>query len=121
MSNLVALVAAWATLMGKGDASELQTLLAPDVVWQGLEPHLVCKNRDEVLGLLTRFAPLMPRLTRFDAQEIGDRVAVYVEGPDFPENEVLAQGAPRTLTFTFRDGAIVRMDSVRTREAAFSS
>ncbi|HEX6488787.1 MAG TPA: nuclear transport factor 2 family protein [Candidatus Dormibacteraeota bacterium] len=121
MSNLVALVSAWVTLLGKGDASELETLLDPEVVWQGLEPELVCKNRDEVMGLVKRFAARTPRLTRFDAQEIGDRVAVYVEGPDFPENDVMAAGAPRTLTFTFRGGAIVRMESVRTREAAFTA
>jgi hypothetical protein len=53
-------------------------------------------------------------------------VAISVEGPDFPTlsgpDEVLLQPeAPRSLVFTFREGMVVRMESLPSREAAFAA
>jgi len=106
--------------MRRGDPAELEALLDEDVRWQGLRPELFCANRREVMSLMSRFAGRAPRFVRIEAQEFGDRVVVSVEGPDFPENEVQSAGTPRSLVFTFRDGHVVRMDSLPDREAAFA-
>jgi hypothetical protein len=39
---------------------------------------------------------------------------------DAAETHVLAPGAPRSLVFTFRDGKVVRMESLPSRDAAFA-
>jgi ketosteroid isomerase-like protein len=35
----------------RGDFDEIAALLSPDVVWVGLEPGQLCRNRDEVLSV----------------------------------------------------------------------
>jgi hypothetical protein len=116
--HLDAILSAWAAMRQPGARELLAPLLADDVVWHGAAPELVCHNRREVLGMLLRNPP--SGLTRFDAEEIGECVVVSIEGPGLPENDALAAGAPRTIVFTFRDGRVARMDSLRSREAALA-
>lgn len=79
-----------------------------------------------MLHTLERLRAHPPRITRIEAEEFGDRVAISVEGPDFPaisesaEAQLLAPGAPRSLVFTFRAGRVVRMESLHSRDAAFA-
>jgi len=125
--NLALLLTAWTALVNAGSGSELAAILDEGVVWQGLLPDLVCSNRDQVLRLLVRNRPL--RITPIEAEEFGDRVAISVQGPDFGEGPgapeaagvpLLPAGAPRSLVFTFRDGRVVRMESLPNRDAAFA-
>jgi hypothetical protein len=57
-----------------------------------------------------------------EAEEVGDRVVVSVEGPDFgpgPAGPGLQPAAgPRTLVLYFEEGTVVRMESFATREEA---
>lgn len=63
--------------------------------------------------------PRPPRLTRFEAEEIGNKVVVSVEGPDFPPVEGQPASDRRSLVFTFADGTVVRIESTPTRERAY--
>lgn len=118
--NLSVIVSAWLAMLQSGDSGELASILDPLVVWQGILPEQICRNRDEVLGVLirNRLGPL--RLTRIEAEEIGNRVAVSVLGPDFPDSDEQMAGEPRSLVFTFRAGFVVRIDSLLSRDAAFA-
>jgi hypothetical protein len=124
--NLALLIAAWTGMLRSGSSEALVSILDESVVWQGLLPDLVCANREQVLENLGRLRGHPPRITRIEAEEFGDRVAISVEGPDFPavtdtaEAPLLAPGAPRSLVFTFRAGKVVRMESLRSRDAAFA-
>jgi ketosteroid isomerase-like protein len=115
--RLASIVSAWTEMFSSGDTAALADLLDERVVWQGIGPDEICHNRGEVLELLTRRRRKPPRLTRFEAEEIGDRVAVSVDGPDFAQADMRA--GPRSLVFTFADGRIVRMESLATRDDAF--
>ena len=117
-ANLAAVLAAWSDLSRTGNAEALEAILDPGVIWQGLLPEQVCRGREEVLHIIAANRPIPPRLTRMEAQESGDRVVVSVQGPDFPDNEVLRAEAPRSLVLTFHDGLVTRMESAATREAA---
>ncbi|HKR98142.1 MAG TPA: nuclear transport factor 2 family protein, partial [Candidatus Dormibacteraeota bacterium] len=86
-ANLAAVIAAWSALFQQRSTEQLAALLDPDVIWQGLLPELVCTSRDEVLHLLDHFSRRLPHITRMEAEEFGDQVAVSVEGTGFPENE----------------------------------
>ena len=124
--NLALVVSAWTGMFRSGSSDALAALLDENVVWQGLLPELVCGDRGQVLRILDRFRGHPPRITRIEAEEFGDRVAVSVEGPDFPAMPdrsgapILAAGAPRSLVFTFRAGRVVRMESLPSRDAAFA-
>jgi len=120
-NHLARIVSAWSALFQRRSTDELAALLDESVVWQGLLPELMCHSREEVLHLIEHVARRVPHITRMEAEEFGDAVAVSVEGVDFPENEVLAANTPRSLVFTFSGGSVVRMQSFASRDDAFAA
>jgi hypothetical protein len=123
--NLALVISAWTGMFRSGSSEALAGILDENVVWQGLLPDLLCSDRKQVVKVLGRWSERPPRITRIEAQEFGDRVAISVEGPDFPAISDaagaprLAPGTPRSLVFTFRAGKVVRMESLPNRDAAF--
>jgi hypothetical protein len=117
--NLALIVAAWTEMFQSGSSGALARLLDEKVVWNGMFPDEVCNDRTEVLGILGRNLPRAPRITRIEAEEKGDKVAVTVEGPDFPGTDRRGAGGPRSLVFTFRGGRVIRMQSFKDRGDAF--
>jgi len=117
--HLSRIVSAWLRMLRSGNSAELASILDPNVIWQGLLPEQICQNRDEVLGVLIRNQARPPRVTRFEAEEIGDKVAVSVMSPDFVEMDGQPTKESRSLVFTFRAGSVVRIDSLTSKEAAF--
>ena len=107
--NLGTVLAAWGRMIRTGTVDGLTGLLHPDAVWVGIEPGEICRNRDEVVYVLTHRAAF-PRPTRIEAQELGDSVVVGFEAPDLPE--------PRWLVIAFEEGKVVRMQSVTDRDLA---
>lgn len=122
-SNLTRVLAVWGEMSRSQTTAPLAAALAEDVVWQGLLPELVCHGRDEVCGVLgSARGGQLPRVTRMEAEEAGDRVVLTVDGPDFgpgPAGPALEPaGGPRTLVLSFEDGTVVRMESFATRDEA---
>jgi hypothetical protein len=117
--NLALIVAAWTDLFGRGSTDSLEALLDAKVVWNGMFADEICNGRGEVLGNLVRFRPRQQRITRIEAEEKGDQVAVSVDGPDFRGDDRRPAGGPRSLVFTFRNGHIIRMQSLKSRDEAF--
>jgi hypothetical protein len=118
--RLARLLSAWAAYLRTGRTDELAAMLDEGVVWQGLLPELVCNGRDQVLDMMVRNRGGAPRLTHIEAEEAGRQVAVSVEGPDFPDNGLLAAAAPRSLVFTFSGPRVVHIQSTSSRDAAFA-
>ena len=121
--NLARLLALWGEMSQSQTMAPLVEAMAEDVLWQGLLPELACHGRDEVADVLgSSRSGRLPRVTRMEAEETGDRVVVTVEGPDFgpgPAGTALEPiGGPRTLAFWFEDGRVVRMESFATRQEA---
>ena len=114
--RLGALVAAWIELR-QGRLDRITELLREDVVWRGVLPDQVCRNREEVLHLFARRGA--PALTRFEAEEFGDRVVLSVEGPEFPAVEGQPDDHRRSFVFTFAGNHVSRIDSMPTRERAY--
>lgn len=119
--NLAVILSAWTAMLRSGSTKELASILDPNVVWQGIRPDQACDNRKQVVDILSHSQPRPPRLSRIEAEEIGDRVVVSVAGPDFPDNGVVTAIAPRSLVFTFHNRKVVRMESVASRDAAFEA
>ena len=124
-SNLARVLAVWGDIFHSQTMTPLVDAMAEDVVWQGLLPELACHGRDEVCGVLgSARAGRLPRVTRMEAEEAGDRVVITVEGPDFGPGAagraLEPVGGPRTLVLSFEEGRIVRMQSFATRQQAFA-
>lgn len=117
--NLALIIAAWTDMLRSGSTDALKGLLDEQVVWNGMYPSEICNGRQEVLGILVRNRPRAPRITRIEAEENGDQVAVSVDGPDFPGDDRRPPGGPRSLVFTFRNGHVIRMQSLKSRDEAF--
>ncbi|HYA44545.1 MAG TPA: nuclear transport factor 2 family protein [Acidimicrobiales bacterium] len=121
--NLATLLGVWVAMLDSGRTEELAAILDENVVWQGVLPELVCNGRQQVIQVLAGNGRRFPRITGIEAREIGERVAVSVEGPDFSPGPAGASlepaTGPRSLVFTFEGGKVVRMDSLPTRDAAF--
>ncbi len=123
--NLGRVLALWGEMARTGSTEALGEVLAQDVVWQGLLPELACHGRDEVLQLLGRArGGRLPRATRVEAEEVGDRVVLTIASPEIgpgPEGTTLEAGTPRTLVLYFDGGSIVRMESFATRQEALAT
>ena len=122
-NNLARVLAVWGEMSQSHTMAPLVDAMAEDVVWQGLLPELVCHGRNEVRDVLgSARGGRLPRVTRMEAEEAGDRVVLTVEGPDFgpgPAGSTLEPvGGPRTLVLSFEDGRIVRLESFATRQEA---
>lgn len=111
-SHLMTVLRAVPAWLVDGDLQRLASLFAEDAVWQGIQDWQVCTGRDEITERLGRAGSRGIRLTGLEVHEEGDRVVVRAESPDLPETEDLAAGAPRSLAFTFRDGLVVRMETL---------
>jgi len=131
-ANLARVLEAWGEASRSRSTSPLLGLLAEGVVWQGLLPELVCHGRDEVSQWLGAARDgRLPGVVRMEAEEVGSKVVVTVEGPDLgPASVVLGRepaGAPegpgpgaRTLVLAFEEGKVVRMESYATRQEALA-
>jgi hypothetical protein len=117
--NLALIVEAWADMLRTGSTGALHALLDEKVVWNGVFPDEICHGRQEVIGILASNWRRAPRISRLDAEERGDRVAVSVEGPDFQGDDRRPAVGPRSLVFTFQKGHVIRMQSLKSRDEAF--
>jgi hypothetical protein len=121
-ARLAALIRAWVAILDDPDLSQMRELLDERVTWQGLLPELICHDRREVLALFQRQRSFGLRITRLEAEEVGDRVLLSVEGPELAGIDgVIESGAPRSLAFTFADGMVVHIASYASRAAAFAA
>lgn len=117
--NLALIVAAWTDMLRHGSTDALEALLDENIVWNGIFPDQICHGRQEVLGVLVSNRPRAARISRIEAAEKGEVVAVSVEGPDFQGNDRRSPDGPRSLVFTFHNGHVIRMQSLKTRNDAF--
>jgi ketosteroid isomerase-like protein len=118
-SRLAAIVRVMAALGSSDGPKRLRALMADDVVWLGVAPGLACTGSGEVIAFMGRHR-WPGRLTGIEIREVGDQVAVVAVGPDFPNTDVLSSSDPRALLFTFRDGRILRIETLPTAVEAFA-
>jgi ketosteroid isomerase-like protein len=106
--------------MRRGDVDSVASRLHPDVVHQGVSPHLLCANRDEVLASMRRALEGDGLgIEHLEILDTGDRVVVGLAGPRFRDVPHLA--GQLFIVYTLRDGRIVRMDDHRTRAEALAA
>ena len=101
----------------RADLGAVADALAEDVVWIGVLPRQLCRNRDQVLAILER-----ARERVFAPEVILEREGMLVVDPHL---ELPADGAPRFPTlhqvYVTEAGRIVEMRDYPDREAALAA
>jgi hypothetical protein len=117
--NLEIVFTAWLEALRRGELELSAARIAPEVTWQGAEPHFRCEDRDQVLDMLgARIEAGTPRVERLELEAAGDRVLLGIAGPDFESIGDVPLGGEVFLVFTLREGQIVGIHDYRTRDEA---
>ena len=105
------------------DIDAVAATLDPEVVHEGVRPELICRNRDEVLGMVERNMDA----TRFGIERIEildagpDQAVLGVAGPRFRDVEEASPDSEVFILMTVRDGRITRMRDFRARADALAA
>lgn len=105
------------------DPERITEFLAPDVVWEGLEPGLRCDGREQAMGVIrNRFAAAPVAVEAVEAVDAGQHVVLGLRGPGF--NGTL--GDLSTVgqiynVFTLSDGKVIRWRDYLTRGDALAA
>ena len=123
-SNIEIIFADWLDAMRRGDLETMAGRLAPDVVHQGVRPELICRNREQVIGMVGRRAGRVPPVEAIELIAAGDHVVMTVRGagigPPVDDDEDEARGQA-TVVYTLADGKIVRMHDYLHRAEALEA
>jgi SnoaL-like domain len=97
--------------IAQGDLTAFEKVLAPDIVWVGLWPGELCRNRDDVLEMLrtaqANGIEASPEIVRDD----GDR---FVVDPHLPLDG-------RHQVFVLRDDVVSEVRAYPDRDAALAA
>jgi ketosteroid isomerase-like protein len=123
-SNIEIIFADWIDAMRRGDLDTMAARLAPDVVHQGVKPELICRNREEVIDMVSRRIGRVPPVEAMELVAAGDHVIMSVRGvglgPPVDDHDDEARGQA-TIVYTLVDGEIVRMHDYLHRSEALKA
>ena len=95
----------------QGDLTAFEEVLAPDIVWVGLWPGQLCRNRAEVLEMLK-----VAQANGIDARPeiVRDERNMFVVDPHLPIDE-------RHQVFVLNDGVVTEVRAYPDRAAALAA
>jgi hypothetical protein len=117
-NNLAGVVEDFARNYQTGDVEHLADRLDPDVTWQGIDPGMMCHNRDEVMSVFRSQARETFRVDQLEVIDGGDRVVLCLRSVDAADP---GQIALIFQVFTFDGDRIVWMQDYETRAEALQA
>jgi ketosteroid isomerase-like protein len=110
-TNIEIIFADWLDAMRRGDLDTMAARLAPDIVHQGIKPEWICRNRQEVIEMVSERVGRVPPVEALELIAAGDHVVMSVRGVGIgpPTDDSGETHGQATIVFTLRDGKIVRM------------
>ena len=112
----------WVDALREGDAERAIARLAPGVAWQGVESHLVCRDRDDVVRWLRGFAERgQPRIERLELAPAPGGVVLSVAGPGLREAGDARLSGELHILFRLHEGEITHMHDYRTLQEALDA
>ena len=110
----------WFDALRRRDMESMAAALAPDVIWHGVRPDLVCHGPDEVI---TAFVTAYDANQEIDSLEViggEDRIVLGARGPDLATDQVETRGEIYNV-FTIEAGKIRRIEDYLERGAALAA
>ncbi len=121
----IGVVVAFMDAMRRGDRETLHELFTPDATWQGVPADAVCRDREEILAMLTEQITLQfMRHRRVEAVELvgGEKgVALGVRDATMTEIGEVALDAQLYNVFTVVDGRILAVRDFAHRTDALAA
>jgi len=111
----------WVDAQRRNDIEAIERHLHPDVVWQGLRPDLICRNREQVLNNIRARGGQRPDVEGLELYAEGDQLLFGVRSPDFVEVAGEPLNGQVNQVFTIAEGLIVRMDQHPSRDEALEA
>ena len=118
--NNIEFLWAWLDALRRRDTKSMAAALAPDVIWQGVRPDLVCHGLDEVIAA---FVTAYDANQEIDSLEIiggEDRIVFGARSRDLAIDEVETRGEIYNV-FTIEGGKISRIEDYLERGAALAA
>ena len=116
--NLELILFGWLDAIRRNDLDALARQLHPQVVWQGVRPDLVCRDRDDVMDM-AREGFDVPTVEALELTVVGiDRIFLGIRSSDLREIDGEPLGGEIYQVFTIREGTIVRIDEFTARDSA---
>ena len=116
--NLELVLDGWVEAIRRRDLDAEAERLAPDVVWQGVEPYLRCPDRDAVLANLREALSHLPAVESIELVAAEDRVMFGVRSPDLTDVAGVPLHGEVYDVFTIADGRVARIEEFKTRDEA---
>jgi ketosteroid isomerase-like protein len=106
--------------MAQGDLAALETTLAPDAKWHGVEDGQLCPNRNAILDVIGRNLPGRSQGTIEETTQDGPRVIVAFRPAQPSQVDRPLDGGIAYMVVTIRDGKIIEMKGCADRAAALA-
>jgi hypothetical protein len=114
--NLELILFGWLDAMHRRDPTRIAPRLADGVIWQGLRPELVCRNREDVIDNIRSGGEQRDRVRGVEVDAPDDEhVLLRVRIPGLEDLFGTPVAGEVYELFTIRDGVIVRIDESATR------
>src|SRR3954468_1860422 len=83
--NLEVVLGGWIEGLRRNDPDLIERCLHPDVIWQGVRPDLICRDRADVLDNVGQDKGWLPEVDALELVADGDQVMLGVRSPDLTE------------------------------------
>ena len=110
----------WFDALRRRDTKSMAAGLAPDVVWQGVRPDLVCHGPNEVIEAFLAGYDANQTIDSLELLGGDQQIVLGVRAPDLAVDEVDTEGEIYNV-FTIEGGKITRIEDYLERGAALAA
>ena len=110
----------WFDALRRRDTESMAAALAPDVIWQGVRPDLVCHGPDEVIAAFVTAYDANQEIDSLEVIGGEDQIVLGARGPDLAIDQVETRGEIYNV-FTIDAGKIRRIEDYLERGAALAA
>jgi limonene-1,2-epoxide hydrolase len=110
----------WFDALRRRDTESMAAALAPDVVWQGVRPDLVCHGPDEVIAAFVTAYDANQEIDSLEVIGGEERIVLGARSPDLAIDKVETRGEIYNV-FTIEDGKIRWIEDYLERGAALAA
>ena len=110
----------WFDALRRGDTESMAAALAPEVVWQGVRPDLVCHGPDEVIAAFVTAYDATQEIESVEIIGGEERIVFGARSQDLTIDDVETKGEIYNV-FTIEGGKIRRIEDYLERGAALTA
>ena len=110
----------WFDALRRGDTESMAAALAPDIVWQGVRPDLVCHGPEQVVAAFVTAYDTTQDIDSLELVGYDEHVVLGVRSRDLEIGDVETAGEIYNV-FTIKGDRITRIEDYLDRDEAMRS